>query len=184
MEKKLNIKNTNFEGLFIIEPNIFEDNRGSFSRIFCENELSSVLDFNIKQINHSVTSKSGTIRGLHFQYEPNSEIKVIKCVKGSVFDVVVDIRRNSETFLKVFSIELSELNNKIIFIPKGFAHGFQALEDNTELIYLHSSLYKPSNEGALNPVDRILDITWPEDISNISEKDRNHPFITDKFKGI
>ncbi len=184
MEKKLNIKNTNFEGLFIIEPNIFEDNRGSFSRIFCENELSSVLDFNIKQINHSVTSKSGTIRGLHFQYEPNSEIKMIKCVKGSVFDVVVDIRRNSETFLKVFSIELSELNNKIIFIPKGFAHGFQALEDNTELIYLHSSLYKPSNEGALNPVDRILDITWPEDISNISEKDRNHPFITDKFKGI
>ena len=184
MEKKLNIKNTNFEGLFIIEPNIFEDNRGSFSRIFCENELSSVLDFNIKQINHSVTSKSGTIRGLHFQYEPNSEIKMIKCVKGSVFDVVVDIRRNSETFLKVFSIELSELNNKIIFIPKGFAHGFQALEDNTELIYLHSSLYKPSNEGALNPVDRILDITWPEDISNISEKNRNHPFITDKFKGI
>ena len=184
MEKKLNIKNTNFEGLFIIEPNIFEDNRGSFSRIFCENELSSVLDFNIKQINHSVTSKSGTIRGLHFQYEPNSEIKMIKCVKGSVFDVVVDIRRNSETFLKVFSIELSELNNKIIFIPKGFAHGFQALEDNTELIYLHSSLYKPSNEGALNPMDRILDITWPEDISNISEKDRNHPFITDKFKGI
>ena len=184
MEKKLNIKNTNFEGLFIIEPNIFEDNRGSFSRIFCENELSSVLDFNIKQINHSVTSKSGTIRGLHFQYEPNSEIKMIKCVKGSVFDVVVDIRRNSETFLKVFSIELTELNNKIIFIPKGFAHGFQALEDNTELIYLHSSLYKPSNEGALNPVDRILDITWPEDISNISEKDRNHPFITDKFKGI
>ena len=184
MEKKLNIKNTNFEGLFIIEPNIFEDNRGSFSRIFCENELSSVLDFNIKQINHSVTSKSGTIRGLHFQYEPNSEIKMIKCVKGSVFDVVVDIRRNSETFLKVFSIELSEFNNKIIFIPKGFAHGFQALEDNTELIYLHSSLYKPSNEGALNPVDRILDITWPEDISNISEKDRNHPFITDKFKGI
>ena len=184
MEKKLNIKNTNFEGLFIIEPNIFEDNRGSFSRIFCENELSSILDFNIKQINHSVTSKRGTIRGLHFQYEPNSEIKMIKCVKGSVFDVVVDIRRNSETFLKVFSIELSEFNNKIIFIPKGFAHGFQALEDDTELIYLHSSLYKPSNEGALNPVDKILDITWPEDISNISEKDRNHPFITDKFKGI
>ena len=184
MEKKLNIKNTNFEGLFIIEPNIFEDNRGSFSRIFCENELSSILDFNIKQINHSVTSKRGTIRGLHFQYEPNSEIKMIKCVKGSVFDVVVDIRRNSETFLKVFSIELSEFNNKIIFIPKGFAHGFQALEDDTELIYLHSSLYKPSNEGALNPMDKILDITWPEDISNISEKDKNHPFITDKFKGI
>ena len=109
---------------------------------------------------------------------------MIKCVKGSVFDVVVDIRRNSETFLKVFSIELSEFNNKIIFIPKGFAHGFQALEDDTELIYLHSSLYKPSNEGALNPVDKILDITWPEDISNISEKDKNHPFITDKFKGI
>lgn len=184
MEKKLNIKNTNFEGLFIIEPNIFEDNRGSFSRIFCENELSSVLDFNIKQINHSVTSKRGTIRGLHFQYEPNSEIKMIKCVKGSVFDVVVDIRRNSETFLKVFFIELSESNNKIIVIPKGFAHGFQALVDDTELIYLHSSFYKPSNEGALNPMDKILDIAWPEDISNISEKDRNHPFITDKFKGI
>lgn len=184
MEKKLNIKSTKFDGLFIIEPNVFKDERGSFSRVFCESELENILDFNIKQINHSVTKKKGTLRGLHFQYEPNSEIKIVKCVQGSILDVVVDIRKNSKTFLKVLSVKLSKHNSKALFIPKGFAHGFQTLEDDTELIYLHTSCYTPSNEGALNALDKVLNINWPEAITNISERDRNHPFINSKFIGI
>mgnify|MGYP001192393159 FL=1 len=184
MEKKLNIIETNFQDLYIVDPNGFHDERGSFSRVFCQNELKDIFSFNIKQINHSVTKKSGTVRGLHFQYEPNSEVKMVKCIKGSVLDVLVDIRKGSKTFLEIFYIELSEHNQKMIFIPKGFAHGFQTLEDDSELIYLHSSIYTPSNEGALNVLDKKLKIKWPKDIINLSERDKNHPHLTSKFKGI
>ena len=184
MDKKLNITSTSFENLFVIEPNTFYDERGAFSRVFCENEIHDIFDLQIKQVNHSITKQKGTVRGLHFQYEPNSEVKMVKCIKGSIYDVVVDIRKNSPTFLKHFAIELSEQNQKMLYIPKGFAHGFQTLEDNTELIYLHSSVYTPQNEGALNINDVRLEINLPLEISNISERDKNHFYINDDFKGI
>lgn len=184
MDKKLNISSTEFKDLYIIEPNSFKDERGSFSRIFCEDELKDVFKFNIKQINHSITKEKGTVRGLHFQYEPNAEIKMVKCIKGAILDVVVDIRKNSPTFLQHFFIELTEQNQKMIYIPKGFAHGFQTLENNTELLYLHSSIYTPSTEGALNVTDSKLDIKWPLDIINLSKRDKNHPFLNNKFEGI
>ena len=104
MDKKLNITSTSFENLFIIEPNTFHDERGSFSRVFCENEIHDIFDLQIKQVNHSITKQKGTVRGLHFQYEPNSEVKMVKCIKGSIYDVVVDIRKNSPTFLVVSNI--------------------------------------------------------------------------------
>ena len=184
MDKKLNIISTSLDGLFLLEPNRFIDERGSFSRIYCEEELKEVSDISIKQINHSITEKKGTVRGMHFQYEPNAEIKMVKCIKGKVFDVVVDIRENSPTFLKNFSIELTAENQKTIYIPKGFAHGFQTLEDNTELLYLHSTIYTPSHEGALNIIDPLLNIKWPFDIINLSKKDDKHKFIDNSFKGI
>ncbi len=182
---KLNILDTKFVDLHIIEPIVQEDERGSFFRIFCEDELKDILKENsIKQINHSITKLKGTVRGMHFQYEPNSEVKIVKCIKGKVFDVVVDIRKNSKTFLEVFSIELSEENKKMIYIPKGFAHGFQTLEDNTELIYFHTNFYISNNEGALNIMDHLLDINWPLDIINLSKRDRKHKYIDRDFKGI
>jgi dTDP-4-dehydrorhamnose 3,5-epimerase len=184
MNQKLNIIKTDFKNLYIIEPNSFKDERGAFSRVFCEEELKDIFKFNIKQINHSVTKEKGTVRGLHFQYEPFAEIKMVKCLKGSVLDVVVDIRKNSPTFLEHFTVELSEQNQKMIYIPKGFAHGFQTLEDNTELLYLHSSVYIPLSEGALNVVDPKLKIKWPLDIINLSKRDENHPFLTNEFRGI
>jgi dTDP-4-dehydrorhamnose 3,5-epimerase len=184
LDKKLNIINTSFKDLYIIEPNSFKDARGAFSRVFCEEELKGIFQFNIKQINHSVSKNKGTARGLHFQYEPYAEIKMVKCIKGSVLDVVVDIRKNSPTFLQYFSLELSEQNQKMIYIPKGFAHGFQTLEDNTELLYLHSSVYAPSKEGALNLHDPLLKIKWPLATINLSKRDENHPFLTNEFKGI
>lgn len=184
MDKKLNIISTSFENLFIIEPDTFYDERGAFSRVFCENELHTIFDLQIKQVNHSITKQKGTVRGLHFQYEPNSEIKMVKCIKGSIYDIVVDIRKNSPTFLKTFTIELSEKNQKMIYIPKGFAHGFQTLEDDTQLLYFHSSIYAPLNEDALNIKDPLLDIKWPLNIINLSKRDESHPFLTEEFKGI
>ena len=184
MDKKLNITQTNFKDLFLVEPNSFKDERGAFSRIYCEDEMQGIFGKNIKQINHSVTKDKGTVRGLHFQYEPHTEIKMVKCIRGGVFDVVVDIRKNSPTFLQYFSIELTQENQKMIYIPKGFAHGFQTLQDDTELLYFHSTIYEPSNEGALNIKDPILNIKWPLDIINLSKRDEEHKFLDNTFEGI
>ncbi len=184
MPNKLNITQTNFKDLYIVEPNSFKDERGAFSRVYCENEMHDIFGKSIKQINHSITKEKGTVRGLHFQYEPNAEIKMVKCIKGAILDVVVDIRKNSPTFLQYFSIELTEQNQKMIYIPKGFAHGFQTLEDETELLYFHSSIYAPLNEDAINIKDPLLDIKWPLNIINISKRDESHPFLTEDFKGI
>lgn len=184
MDNKLNITPTNFKDLYVIEPNTFKDERGAFSRVYCEDEMQDIFGKSIKQINHSATKEKGTVRGLHFQYEPYAEIKMVKCIKGSILDIVVDIRKNSSTFLQYFSIELSEENQKMIYIPKGFAHGFQTLENNTELLYFHSSVYTPSNEGALNINDPLLNIKWPLDIINLSKRDECHTFLTNEFEGI
>lgn len=182
--QKLIIEPTGLAGLKVIQPNSVEDDRGKFSRIFCHDELKEVFKSEIKQINHSVTKNKGTVRGLHFQYEPYAEIKMVKCIRGSVLDIVVDIRKDSPTFLQHFTIELTEQNQKMIYISKGFAHGFQTLKNNAELLYLHSNLYSPQGEGALNIKDPILNISLPLEISCISEKDNTHPFIDKSFEGI
>lgn len=185
MGNKLNIKETKFDGLHVIEPISHKDERGVFSRVFCENELSDILqEKKIKQVNHSITSKKGTVRGMHFQYAPDCEAKMVKCIKGKVFDVVVDVRKNSKTFLQIFFIELSAENKKMIYIPEGFAHGFQALENGSELLYFHTNIYTPNNESAINIKDPVLNIKWPLDIINLSKRDEEHKDLDDNFKGI
>lgn len=184
MDKKLNITQTLLKGVYLISPNSFEDERGSFTRLFCEKEIKSFFNFSIKQINHSINKQMGTTRGLHFQYEPNAESKIIRCINGKIFDVVVDIRQNSPTFLKCLAIELSEKNKLMLYIPKGFAHGFQTLKNNTEIIYLHSENYNPKNEGSLNIKDPLLNISWPLEIKNLSKRDSEHKFLDKDFKGI
>lgn len=181
---KLNIQTIELDGAYIVVPNKHEDSRGSFSRIYCQKEMSEITDTNFIQINHSITLKKGTVRGMHFQYSPDAEVKMVKCIKGSILDIIVDIREESPTFLQLHAELLSSDNMKMIYIPKGFAHGFQTLEDNTELLYFHSSIYTPDNEGALNIKDPLLNIKWPLDITGLSKKDQEHPFIDDDFKGI
>jgi len=182
---KLKIINTKLEGLHVIEPIVHEDNRGAFFRVFCEDELNELFkENNIKQVNHSITSKKGTVRGMHFQYHPDCEVKFVKCIKGKVLDVVVDLRKGSDTFLEHFSVELSSENRRMIYIPKGFAHGFQTLDDESELLYFHSSIYTPSNEGGLNIKDPLLNIKWPLDTIELSKRDEEHAFLTSDFKGI
>ena len=166
------------EGLQVIERSHNVDDRGFFSRLFCENEFINlgIID-SIKQINHSFTKKKGTIRGMHFQISPYEEIKIVSCLKGKVYDVAVDIRKDSPTYLN-WHAEILTANKKTSFvIPKGFAHGFQSLTDNCELIYLHSEFYNRNAENALNAFDPKLDISWPLKVTNISDRDRNHSLI-------
>jgi len=181
---KLNITSLELDGAYIITPNRHKDERGSFSRVFCQEEMANINQENFVQVNHSITRKKGTVRGMHFQYPPNTEVKMVKCIKGSVLDIIIDIRADSPTFLKSHKEVLSAENMKMVYIPKGFAHGFQTLEDDSELLYFHSSVYTPGNEGALNAQDPLLNIKWPLDITDISKKDVQHSLIDMNFKGI
>lgn len=181
----MKIKDTPIEGLKILIPDINDDERGYFRRVFCQKELLSIKEnLIIEQINHSLTKKKGTIRGMHFQYPPHAEIKIIRCTKGKIFDVAVDLRKNSKTFLKWHGEILSAENMKSILIPEGFAHGFQTLEDDCEMVYLHSKSYCKDFEGALRYDEPKINIKWPEKVTMVSERDSKHTFIQDDFAGI
>ncbi|KKM20019.1 hypothetical protein LCGC14_1649780, partial [marine sediment metagenome] len=175
---------TKLKGLMIIEPEIFEDDRGNFYRIFCENELKEIgFKKYIVQVNQSLTKKKGSIRGMHFQYPPKAEIKLVKCLSGSVFDVAIDLRMNSSTFLQWHSEILSAINRKIMYIPEGFAHGFQVLEDNSEILYLHSEFYSDELESGIRYNDPKIKIKWPLELTEISSRDKNHKSIDNEFNG-
>lgn len=172
-------------GAFLIEPEPFIDNRGSFTRIFCKDELLQIGHNDpIAQINHSRNVEKGIIRGLHFQHPSEAEIKIIKCIKGAIFDVIVDIRKKSSTFLEWYGQTLSEKNMKMMYVPKGFAHGFQTLEPETELIYFSTEPYCPEFEGALRYDDPQIGIHWPLAVSTVSERDQLHPYIGKSFSGV
>jgi dTDP-4-dehydrorhamnose 3,5-epimerase len=136
------------------------------------------------QFNHSATNKKGTIRGMHYQLPPFSEIKLIRCISGSVYDVIIDLRKDSPTFLKYAAVELSERNMLSLYIPQGFAHGFQTLEDNAQLIYHHTDFYTPGYEAGIRYNDPSVGISWPLPVSVITEKDLNHDLLNNRFKGI
>lgn len=172
------------EGAFVIEPEPFTDNRGIFARIFCRQELRNILhDKNIVQINHSLTRQKGALRGMHFQYPPKAEIKMVKCLRGSVFDVIIDLREGSPTLLKWHGEVLSAENTKMMYVPEGFAHGFQTLEKNSEIVYLVTQFYSPEHEGGVRYDDPAIGISWPLKATDVSEKDRNHPLLV-VFPGI
>lgn len=176
---------TSLRGCYIVEVTPHIDSRGWFTRTFCDDEFKKIgFEDSWVQHNHSFTSKKGTIRGMHFQKMPAGETKLIRCSAGSVFDVAVDLRPDSPTYLQWHGEILSSENRKMILIPKGFAHGFQTLTDNVELIYCHSEHYQPNLEAGLNYLDPKLEIRWPLEISEISERDKEHPLINSNFEGI
>jgi dTDP-4-dehydrorhamnose 3,5-epimerase len=167
------------EGAYIIEQKTFQDDRGLFARIFCQHELQEIGHTKpIVQINHSITFEKGTLRGMHFQCPPRAEIKLVKCISGSVFDVMVDLRTLSPTFGKWHGEVLSSDNMKIVYIPEGFAHGFQTLAENVELLYLHTEYYDPEYESGVAFDDPDMGIDWPLPITMISAKDRNLPLLS------
>jgi dTDP-4-dehydrorhamnose 3,5-epimerase len=176
---------TPLTGLWVIQRKPIVDERGFFCRLFCAEEFQAAgLKKHIAQINHTYTKKKGTVRGLHFQYPPYAECKIVSCLQGEVYDVAVDIRKGSPTFLHWHGEILSASNQKSLFIPEGFAHGFQTLIDDCELIYLHSVPFYEHSEGAINVADPKIGIVWPVPITDISGGDLHHPFINDNFKGI
>ena len=182
---RFSIQQTPLAGLNIVKRNQLSDSRGFLSRLFCLKKLESAgWHGSIAQINHTSTIRKGTIRGMHFQLPPHSEIKLVNCLMGEIWDVAVDIRAQSPTFLKWFGVHLSAGNCMALMIPKGFAHGFQTLTDNVEMLYCHSTSYHPESEQGLNPKDPILAIKWPDYITEMSDRDKLHPFINDDFQGV
>ncbi len=170
---------TSLDGVYLIEPEPKEDDRGYFARTFCKGELSANgVEFDIKQINHSLTLKKGSIRGMHFQREPCAEAKIVQCLAGEVYDVAVDLRPNSPTFYKWVSVRLTRENGKMLYIPKGFAHGFQTLSDKCLMQYLMSEFYSPESSSGVRWNDPALKIKWLiAKPTNISEKDEEWPLI-------
>lgn len=167
---------TVLEGAYIINLDPKGDERGSFTRIFCQHELAKIgFDKNVVQINHSVTKEKGTIRGMHYQQGSSSEIKIIRVIKGIVYDVIVDMRPGSDTFLKWTSNTLLKDSPQLLYVPEGFAHGFQTLSQDVEMIYQHSSFYDPISERGFRYDDPNIEISWPLPVSVVSERDLNHP---------
>lgn len=176
---------TPLAGLMRVQRKAIEDARGFLSRFYCAEAFAEAgIDKTIAQINHTLTRRKGAVRGLHFQYPPHAETKLVSCLHGEIFDVAVDLRHGSPTFLHWHGVLLSAENRQSLLIPEGFAHGFQALSDDCELLYLHTAAYCPEAEGALNARDPILNISWPLPIGDFSERDSNHPFISQEFQGI
>lgn len=176
---------TGIAGLYAVHLKKLEDERGLFARTFCKNEFKQIgFDKEFVQFNHSYNKYKGTVRGMHFQHQPYGESKLIRCIQGAVYDVAVDLRAGSPTFLQHVGIELSAENMNSILIPEGFAHGFQTLEDNSALIYHHTAYYTPLAEDGLRYDDPALNIAWKLPAVQVSEKDRNYKLIDHNFKGI
>ncbi len=181
----LNPVETSISGVWIIENEVFKDDRGAFTRLFCSDEMQGIIDARVVvQINHSMTHSVGAVRGFHYQNPPHVEIKIVRCLKGRVFDVAVDLRQASPTFLKWTAVELTPENRSAFVIPEGCAHGFQVLEEGSELLYLHTAFYMPSFEGAVRFDDPKIGVNWPLAPIDLSERDLGHPHLKDDFTGI
>ena len=174
---RFTIKNTTLNNLVVIERLRLDDERGFFSRFFCAKEIPNFGTGHIAQINHTMTREKGAIRGMHLQQAPHDETKYVSCIVGAIFDVAVDLREESPTYLQWHSEILSAENVRSLLIPAGFAHGFQTLEENCELIYLHDKPYEPQSEKGINALDPKLAIAWPLPVTQISPRDQNFPFL-------
>lgn len=174
---------TSISGVRVISRKPIGDSRGFFERVFCVDDLSSI-DFQLKQMNRSFTAERGSLRGMHFQYPPKAETKIVSCLRGSVFDVALDLRKDSPTFLQWHGEILSGENFRSMVIPHGVAHGFQTLEADCELLYLHDEVYDSELEGHVHLFEKRAGIDWPLDAGVLSDRDKNAPLLKDDFVGI
>jgi dTDP-4-dehydrorhamnose 3,5-epimerase len=181
----LTLHRTPIADLVVVERVSRVDARGSLTRIFCGEELAAAgWRVAIAQINQTVTRTRGTVRGLHYQCPPHAEVKLVSCLRGAVWDVAVDLRRGSPTFMHWHAEELSAENRHAMLIPEGFAHGMQSLTDDAELLYCHSASYAPHAEAGLHPRDPRIGVTWPLPIAALSERDAAHPPLPNDFEGL
>lgn len=176
---------TPIRGVVSVERRARGDHRGFLARLFCIDELAPAgWDRPVAQINHTYTARMGTIRGMHFQTPPKAEKKLVICLRGTICDIAVDLRSGSPTFLQHHKEILSAENLKALLIPEGCAHGFQALTDQVELLYIHSEHYSASHEGGVSPFDPMLAIAWPEPVGALSDRDRQHPLLASNYEGL
>jgi dTDP-4-dehydrorhamnose 3,5-epimerase len=182
---RFDTRDTPLHGLHVIQRKPIADSRGFLERLFCANDLQALLGSrSIIQINHTLTVRRGTVRGMHFQHPPHAEMKLVSCLRGEVFDVALDLRKGSSTFLQWHAEVLSAANHKTLAIPEGFAHGFQAITDECEMLYFHTALYRREAEGGLHPSDPRFGILWPLDVGELSSRDAAHPLVTEDFMGL
>ena len=185
LQIKMEFETINIPGAYLIKLTPYIDERGAFTRLFCLHELKKIgFNQQITQVNHSFNKDKGTLRGMHFQYPPNAEVKIIRCLSGLVYDVMVDLRKNSPAYLQHYAVELSPVSYNAILIPKGCAHGFQTLQNDCQLLYLHTAFYNKASEGGVRYNDPMLNIKWPLPPQNITEKDTSYALLNNQFKGI
>jgi dTDP-4-dehydrorhamnose 3,5-epimerase len=175
---------TELAGVFILERDTFSDDRGFFYRIYCKDDLADLTPKPLTQINYSFTRAARTVRGLHFQTPPKAENKLVQCIQGKIFDVIVDLRAGSPTFLKWCAVELSGDNRRSVWIPEGCAHGFQALTGDCAMIYGHTAAFAKENEGTVRFDDPRIGVKWPHTPRHLSAKDLGAPLLTADYKGM
>jgi dTDP-4-dehydrorhamnose 3,5-epimerase len=174
----MRFEQTSLAGSYLVHLDLRVDARGTFARAFCAQEFAAHgLETSFVQANISSNARAGTVRGMHFQRAPHAEVKLVRCTRGAIYDVIVDMREGSKTYLGWFGAELSEENGLMMYVPKGFAHGYQALSDGATAFYMVSSFYAPDSEGGLRFDDPRLSIKWPRAISEISDKDAKWPLL-------
>ncbi len=179
------IEQTPITGLQVIQRQPRGDERGYLERMFCADELKAIIDDrSIVQINHTLTSKTGAVRGMHYQHPPYAEMKLVSCLRGEIFDVAVDLRKDSPTFLQWHAEILSEENQRTFAIPEGFAHGFQTITSDCEMIYLHTAAYVSDAEAGIDALDPRIGIEWQLPISERSARDKLHNQLTSEFLGL
>lgn len=179
------IEETPIAGCVVIHTPTRSDARGRFERLYCQDAWDKVRPaLRFPQINHSFTTTRGSVRGLHFQSPPHSDAKLIRCIHGRVFDVVVDLRRGSSSFLAWSSFELQADDSRQLFVPEGCAHGFQSLTDDVHMIYMHTRPFMPESEGGIRIDDPRLSIGWPLPVHGLSERDRSHPLLSEGYEGL
>ena len=170
---------TKLKGAYVIEIEKLKDNRGFFARAWCQNEFKAHgLTSRVVQVNVSSNKKKGTLRGMHYQLSPYEETKLIRCTRGAIYDVIIDLRPSSPTYAQWIGVELTEENYKMLYVPENFAHGFQTLEDDTEVTYQVSQFYMPGSESGIRWNDPAFSIDWPIQVQVISDKDKSWPDYT------
>lgn len=185
MSSRFKFHNFEIPGVSLIERTRARDERGFFERMFCVDELKEPLSGrSLKQINQSLTKEVGTVRGLHFQLPPFAETKIVSCLRGEIFDVAVDLRAGSPTFLRWVGVRLSEGSGLSLMIPEGFAHGFQALAPDSQILYFTTEAYHKEAERGLNALDPRIGLDWPLPVTARSEKDTEAPMLAAEYAGL
>lgn len=185
MSGRFDVSETPLPGVYVLQRQPRADERGWLERMYCTTDLAGVLGSRaIVQVNRTLTRARASVRGMHYQVPPSAEAKLVSCLHGAIYDVALDLRRESPTLLQWHAEILDADNHRSLFIPEGFAHGFQTVADDCELLYFHTAAYDPTAERGVHPLDPRLGIAWPLTIEHVSERDSSFPLLGPEFDGI